>query len=41
MPMAPVTAVQGSAVLKVNVDRAAPYRIHGLQILVGGPNQTA
>jgi hypothetical protein len=32
------SAVQGSSVLKVNVDRAAPYKIHGLQILVGGPN---
>jgi hypothetical protein len=32
------SVVQGSAVLKVNVDRAAPYSIHGLQILVEGPN---
>jgi hypothetical protein len=32
------TAVQGPAVLRVNVDRAAPFKIHGLQILVGGSN---
>jgi hypothetical protein len=30
------TAVQGPAVLRVNVDGAAPYRIHSLQIQVGG-----
>jgi CubicO group peptidase (beta-lactamase class C family) len=30
------TAVQGAAVMRVNVDREAPYRIHGLQIQVGG-----
>jgi CubicO group peptidase (beta-lactamase class C family) len=30
------TAVQGPAVIRVNVDRVPPYRIHGLQIQVGG-----
>jgi hypothetical protein len=30
------TAVQGPAVIRVNVDRTAPYKIHGLQIQVGG-----
>ncbi len=30
------SAVQGRAVLRVVIDRAAPYKIHGLQIQVGG-----
>ena len=30
------SAVQGNALLKVNVNRAEPYRIQGLQIMVGG-----
>jgi hypothetical protein len=30
------SAVQGNALLKVNINRAEPYRIQGLQILLGG-----
>jgi hypothetical protein len=32
------TAARGPAVLRVNVDGAAPYRIHSLKIQVGGSN---
>jgi CubicO group peptidase (beta-lactamase class C family) len=34
------TAVQGPAVIRVNVDRTAPYKIHGLQIQVGGSGRS-
>ena len=32
------SAMQGRAVVRVTVDRTAPYVIHGLQVQVGGPN---
>ena len=33
------SATQGRTVFRVTVDGGAPYRIHGLQVQVGGPNQ--
>jgi CubicO group peptidase (beta-lactamase class C family) len=32
------SAVHGAAVMRVIIDREAPYRIHGLQIQIGGSN---